>query len=353
MARFFKKRTEVIGGDPGDLIYVGSRPDQEMNIDNIYYSRESCLRTEDSLEPDYDWLREKGHFLWMNVNGISRVEKMEEIREEFRIHPLAMADIINTGIRPKLVVNDRDLHIAMKMFTPDEKGDSFVTEQISFFLRGNILLTFQEARGDVFDGLRDRLSQVGETNRVIDSPLLIYMLIDRLIDNYTIVVQHLAEKIENLEDLPAGEEENLIGEIGRYKKEIIYLRKSVLPAKEILLGLKSQKNPYFEEDRSILLNDMESNLLQLLETIEIYKEILQELTNTCNARQNDKLNTIMKTLTIISVIFIPLTFITGIYGTNFDSIPGLHLSYGFALMMGVLVFLAGVMVGIFKRKKWL
>ena len=353
MARFFKKRTAMLGKRPGEMVYIGQDRMEQAEIREIRFNSED-------LEDQTGLSLLKGHKTanpswtsWININGLGDGEMMMQLQEHFLLHPLTMADIMNTGLRPKLEEMENGFFLALKMLRFHEEEEIILSEQLSLITMGCTVLTFQEVPGDVFDPVRKRLAgKIGKI-RNKSAVYLAYSLIDCVVDNYIAVMQILADKIEAVEeDLLDKPDEKTLETILSRKKELLFLSKSIRPARDAIKSLMKEGNPLLPKDQIPYFNDLLSNITQVTETIDLYKEICSEQLNSYNSTINNRLNEIMKFLTIFSVMFLPLSLVTGIYGTNFDFIPELHLPYGYAYMWGLLLLLAGGMILLFKRRKW-
>jgi magnesium transporter len=363
MPRFFKNRTEMLGKQPGELIHIGAIHIKEIDSEEInteairirvidYNDKELYENSGIEIINDNSYIDSKNNS-WINIDGLHDVGLMEKISINYDLHPLVMADILNTGLRPKIEELDNGFFIVLKMLRYDREKKEILSEQVSMILRNNHILTFQERVGDVFEHVRERIRK--KKGRTVTEKIdyLAYSLMDAIVDNYILIVEQLGTEIENLEvELLSKASIDTIEKITMLKKELIFLRKSIRPAKDGIFFLQKCDNPIIRESTHPFLNDLLSNITQVSEVIDSYKEMLTEHMNTYNSLMSNKLNEIMKVLTIFSVIFIPLTFIAGIYGTNFEFIPELHLKYGYLFFWLLLIVVATSMIIYFKKKKW-
>ncbi len=353
MARFFKKRSELLGRRPGELVYIGTKVLKNTEIHEILYSGDSIEELRVAGLPQRTLDTDTPLNRWINCDGLEDIEKLSGIRDLFSIPQLTMADILNTTLRPKAEELPGGFFLSIKMLNYNAGKELVQSEQIGMIAGSHVLLTFQEHPGDVFDSVRKRLHENLGKVRKENTIYLAYSLLDSITDNYIDIMQNLAERIEKTEEmLTVSADEKVLGSIQASKKELLYLGKAVRPAREALRILLKESQPLIEEKYRIYFSDLIANMTQVIETIDLYKEICNEYLARYNGLMNDKLNETIKFLTVFSVVFLPLTLITGIYGTNFDFIPELHLRYGYLYFWLLLIGLAGVMIFIFKRKKW-
>ena len=354
MARFFKKRSELLGKRPGELVYIGTDNFKDTEIHEIRYNGEMIEEQSIPVLPEQTLLnRDVSSIRWINFDGLGNIKLLSSIRDLFFIPQLTMADILNTTLRPKAEELPHGFFLSLKMLRYDEKRELIIAEQVGMIADKHILLTFQEHPGDVFDTVRKRLHENLGKIRKESAVYLAYSLLDSITDNYIDIMQNLADGIEKIEDmLTISADEKVLESIQASKKELLYLGKAVRPAREAMRILLKESQPLIEESYRTYFSDLIANMTQVIETIDLYKEICNEYLARYNGLMNDKLNETIKFLTVFSVIFLPLTLITGIYGTNFDFIPELHLRYGYLYFWLLLFTLASVMIFIFKRKKW-
>ncbi len=352
MTRFLSKRGAVLDKRPGEMVYIGKNPSRETRIDLISYDGKN-LTEKENIKTDVLLSLEDNKSSWINVEGLSDLKAMEAVKTAFNINPLIAADIINTGSRPKCLETGSAVYVVLKMLVYDDEKDIIVSEHLSLLIHKNILITFQEAEGDVFSLIRERLIDAGTRIRNAGVEYLAYSLMDSVVDNYFRILQNLADRIEEVEELLLEDpDKKVLKQIIFLKKELLFLSKAVKPAREAVKYLIDSK-PELVRPSLEYFSDLYSNITQVVEAIDLYKEITTHQQNTYDTHMNHKLNEIMKFLTIFSVIFLPLTLITGIYGTNFDFIPELHFKYGYLFLWGLLVFCAVFMILLFKKKKWL
>ncbi|WP_179346487.1 magnesium/cobalt transporter CorA [Winogradskyella ursingii] len=356
--KFKKKRTENykkhIGQVPGTLVYTGKKSDKALHIESFDYSKDEIeetvlLKAEDAIP-----FKDTDSVTWINVNGLHYVEEIERIGSQYDLHPLVLEDIVNTTQRPKIDEYEDYLFVVLKMLYYDEQ-EQIVIEQVSFVLGKNYVLTFQEAEGDVFDSIRDRLRHGKGRIRGQKSDYLMYALIDAVVDNYFSIIETLGNKIEDLEtQLFAGDAENDVSsEIQELKREILKVRRAIFPLREVISRVEKIEHHLIYKRTITYYRDIYDHLIQVSENIDIYREMIWSLMDMYMTTISNRMNEVMKVLTIISSIFIPLTFLAGIYGMNFEYIPELTYRYGYFVLLGVMVLIFIGLLIYFKRRKWL
>jgi magnesium transporter len=279
---------------------------------------------------------------------------IEKLGQHFLIHPLTLEDTVNTAQRPKFEEFDDYLYVVLKMLTYDDNAGRVRAEQVSLVMGHNFLISFQEAEGDVFDAVRERIRRGRGRIRRGGSDYLAYALIDCIVDHYFVALEHLGEKVEALEaQLDVADGDNPLNAIFRLKQDMIYLRKQLWPLRETLSRLYKTENPLVQEKNRVFFADVYDHLLQGIEVIESLRDVLSGLQDLYLSMTGQRMNEIMKVLTIIATIFIPITFVDGIYGMNFEIMPELKWRGGYFMVWGIFIVIAAVMLFYFKRRKWL
>ncbi|GAB6144903.1 magnesium/cobalt transporter CorA [Desulfocicer niacini] len=353
MARFLKKRHQSKGQSPGSLIFIGQKKTDSVQIRVIDYDAGSLAEKELSDIKDGSHLKKTDTVTWLNINGLHDTEIIKDVGQVFDLHPLVMEDILNTGQRPKIEEFDLYIFIVLKMIRYDEDSEMIINEQLSVVLGENFLLTFQEQPGDVFDPVRERIRRNKSRIRASGTDYLAYALLDTVVDNYIYTIELIGEKIEDIEEeVLFGQCPSIMEKINGFKREINYLSKSIRPAREAILHMSRIDSQLFAEQTIPFLKDLQDLINQATEAIDTYRDLLTDQLNIYNSVMANRMNDIMKVLTIFAAIFIPLTFIAGIYGTNFEYLPELHYKYSYFVFWGVLVVLAGALLVFFKRKGW-
>lgn len=353
MARFLKNREKVKGQSPGALIFVGTQKVDTLNMRLIDYDDKNLVEKDLVDIKDGAPYKKTPSVTWININGLHDVETIGNIGQAFDLHPLVMEDILNTGQRPKIDDYGAYLFIVLKMIRFDKDTQKIVNEQLSVVLADTFVLTFQERPGDVFDPVRERIRRHTTRIRGCRTDYLTYVLMDTVVENYISIIEHLGEKIEDLEEaVLLGHNPDVMETINLFKREISYLRKSIRPAREAIFQLLRLESDLIHEKTHFFFKDLEDLIIHATEAIDTYRDLLTDQLNIFNSVTANKMNDIMKVLTIFAAIFIPLTFIAGIYGTNFDYLPELRYKYSYFIFWGVLVVIAGALLGYFKKKRW-
>ncbi|WP_299126355.1 magnesium/cobalt transporter CorA [uncultured Winogradskyella sp.] len=353
-----KKRTEdykkQIGQIPGALIYTGKKSDKDFHVECFDYTKDNIeesviLNIEDTAN-----YKETDSVTWINVDGLKYTDQIENIGKQYNLHPLVLEDIVNTTQRPKIDEYEDYLFVVLKMLYYDN-DENIVIEQVSFVLGKNYVITFQESEGDVFGTIRERLRLANGRIRGLKSDYLMYALIDAVVDNYFSIIEILGNKIEDLEtELFEGHaRENINVEVQQLKREILKVRRAIFPLREIINRIEKGEHPLIYKRTITYYRDIYDHLIQVSENIDIYREMIWSLMDMYMTTISNKMNEVMKVLTIMASIFIPLTFLAGIYGMNFEYIPELKYRYGYFVLLGVMVIIFVGLLFYFKRKKWL
>lgn len=354
MAGYIKKRSKKTGLPPGSLVYIGKEWAEKARITIIDYDemqyQEKKVKTIEECFP----IKDKPTITWINIDGLHELEIIEKIGKHFRINLLLLEDIANTEQRPKMEDFGDHLFVVLKMFYYDEKEDEIKSEQVSIILGSNFVISFKETEKDIFKPVKQRIRIEKSRIRKTGADYLAYALIDTIVDNYFIILEILGEKIEFLEDeLVTEPNQKTLQEIHKLKKQMIFLRKSAWPLREVVSGLERLDSPLIHGSTGIYLRDVYDHTIQVIDTIETFRDMLAGILDIYLSSISNKMNEIMKILTIIATIFIPLTFITGIYGMNFKYIPELDWRWGYPAALLAMGIIGIVMIVYFRRKKWL
>ncbi|MGJ5640655.1 magnesium/cobalt transporter CorA [Formosa sp. S-31] len=351
-----RRNKQKTGLSPGTVVYTGHKSEQKLFIEAFNYSPTHVKEEEiPSVDGVFSYKSDsKDHVTWININGLNHTDVIERIGTHFNIHPLILEDIANTSQRPKVDEFEDYLSLNMKMLYYDvEKG--LITEQISLILGHNYVLSFQEAEGDVFNELRERIRHGKGRIRTLGSDYLFYALIDNIVDHYFVVVETLGDKIEDLEDdlFNGSTQEFISTQIQDLKREILRIRRSIFPLRDIINRIEKSEHRLIDSKNLPFFQDLYDHTIQVNENTEVYREMVWGLMDMYMTGLSNKMNEVMKVLTIISTIFIPLTFIAGIYGMNFDNMPELHYQYSYPILLIIMLVMFVLMIFYFKRKKWL
>ncbi len=291
---------------------------------------------------------------WINLDGIHQLDIIEKLGKHFKIHPLVLEDVVNTGQRPKMEDFGDYLFIVLKMLHYDEEKNETRTEQVSLILSSKFVLSFQENEGDVFDPIRERIRSDRGRIRKMGADYLAYSLIDAIVDNYFMVLEKIGEKIEDIEDdLVKNPTPEVLHMIHSLKRELIFLRKSVWPLREVISRLERWESPLIDKSIDIYLRDVYDHTIQVIDALETFRDMLSGMLDIYLSSVSNRMNEVMKVLTIIATIFIPLTLIAGIYGMNFKYMPELESPWGYPMVYMIMLAIGAVMMIYFRRKKWL
>ena len=352
MARFYKKRDVSIGLPPGSLVFVGDQKTEEIQIRLIDYDGTHLKDQELHDIAKEATTLDSDSVSWINVNGLHDTESIREIGDVFKLHPLLLEDVLNTGQRPKLEEYENLIFIVVKMLRLVE--GEVVAEQLSMVIGPTFLLTFQERSGDVFGPVRTRIRKGLGRVRASGVDYLAYSLLDTVADNYIRIVESLGSDVEDLEvEVLTNPRPEVLGKINDLRRELSFFRKSIRPAREAVMKLSKLDNALIRPQTVPFLKDLNDITTHAADAIDTYREMLSDELDIYNSTMSNKMNDIMKVLTIFAAIFIPLTFVAGVYGTNFENLPELHYKYSYYIFLGSMVVMATGMLLFFKRRGWL
>ncbi len=354
MARLIKKQKKEIGLPPDALYFRGQKKMDNVLLRVIDFDANNLEETAVSTVKEVLKYQHKDTVTWFNIDGLHNKTIMEEIARGFQLDNLILAGVMDTQARPKVQEHANCIFLSIKMLQQIEATGLISVENLSLILTKTVLISFQEKKGDVFEPIRERIRTQKKRIRNSGTDYLAFTLLDIVVDNYIYIISVFGDKIEDLEEkLLLNPNQRIIDEINSYKQELNFLRKSINPAKEMILALSKLESEFIKESTYIHFKELLDNISHATESADNYRELLSDQLNIYHTTMSTKLNDIMKLLTVFSVIFIPLTFIAGIYGTNFDVLPEIHFKYGYFIMWGVLITLAAGMLIYFRKKKWL
>lgn len=340
-----------IGTPPGTLLYTGEQSGS-VKITLIEYNETEFFEEEFNSWNNCFKAIEPNMVKWINVEGIHQVELIEQIGKQFNIHPLTLEDIVHVDQRPKFEDYDHYTLAIMKMISYDTQVHS---EQLSIILMENTVISFQEPHGgDAFDIIRNRLRQNKGRVRKLGSDYLAYALMDAVVDCYFNAIEKIGDKVEEIEEEIINEQkkESLIS-LYNLKREIIYLRKQVWPLRDMISNLIRSESGLITANTHIFLRDLQDHSTRIIDTVETYRDLLGGIMDIYLSSNANRMNEVMKVLTIMSSIFIPVTFIAGVYGMNFDYMPELKSTWGYITVWIVMISIIVGQVIFFRRKKWL
>jgi len=343
-----------VGLPPGTLVHVGERKAERPRIRILDYDHENFQEKDIEKIEECFAFKEKPTVTWINIDGLHEVDIIEKTGAYFGIHPLVLEDILHTGQRPKTEdFGDYIFTVVKILFYDGEKGE-IVAEQMSMILGPNYVISFQERQGDVFDHIRERIRNGKGRIRKAGADYLAYALIDAIVDHYFVILENLGERIESLEEeLVTNPIPETLQMIHKLKGLMVFLRKSVWPLRELVYSLERSESSLIAESTGIYLRDVYDHTIQVIETIETFRDMVSGMLDIYLSSVSNKINEIMKFLTIIGTIFIPLTFIAGIYGMNFQYMPELTWRWGYFAVLLLMLGIGVTLLFYFKRKKWL
>lgn len=354
MPRTIKRRGKKAGLPPGTLVHVGERKVEKVRITIIDYDERHFEEKEAKNVEECFPFKDKPTVTWINIDGVHQLEIVEKIGEHLNIHPLVLEDIVNTGQRPKIEDFVDYIFLTLKMLRYSEGEKETKAEQVSMILGSNFVISFQESEGDVFDPIRERIRADKGRIRKMGADYLAYALMDAVVDNYFTILERLGDRIEDFEEeLVVNPTPETLQAIHHLKREMIFLRKSVWPLREVINRLERWESSLIKKSTSIYLRDLYDHTIQVIDSIETFRDVLSGMLDIYLSSVSNRMNEVMKVLTIIATIFIPLTLIAGIYGMNFRFMPELEMSVGYPIVLLIMLSIGVLMIFYFRKKRWL
>ena len=354
MGRVVKVRSVKSGLLPGTLVHIGEKIDREIKITVTDYNEALCEEKEINALKECFYHTDPSIISWINVEGLHEIEVIQQVGECEGLHPLVLEDILNTDQRPKLEDFGEYLYIVLKMLRKGEGAD-IATEQVSLILGVNFVISFQEGiKGDVFDPIRERIRNGKGKLRSMGADYLAYSLMDAIVDNYFVVLEATEERIEQLEEeVMVSPSAETVRKLHKLKRDMIFLRKAVWPLREVLSAMTRRESKLISDQVALYLRDVYDHVIQVMDIVEASRDILSGMLDIYLSSMSNRLNEVMKFLTVIGTIFMPLTFLVGVYGMNFEYLPELEWHYGYYAVWIFMVALSAAMILYFKRKRWL
>lgn len=354
MQKLIKKRSKKIGLPAGTLIHSDEEKTKEVKIKIIDYDENNFQEKDTTAIEECFTFRDKASVTWINIEGIHKVDVLEKLGSCYGLHPLVLEDIMTTDQRPKMEDFGNYIYIVLKMLY-NNKQNQIITEQVSLILGHNFVISFQEGiEGDVFNNVRERISGNKGLIRNMGADYLAYAMLDSIVDSYFIILETFEGQIELLEDeLIKYPKPKTLHKLHSLKREAILLRRSVWPFREVISALERRESQLIKAATAIYLRDVYDHTIQVSEIIETFRDILAGMLDIYLTSLNNRLNEVMKVLTIIATIFIPLTFIVGVYGMNFKYMPELEWRSGYPLILMFMFIISLSMLVYFRRKKWI
>jgi magnesium transporter len=353
MSRSLRKFARKAGMPPGSLIYLGDKEPQPAKITIIHYSDTDYVETEFDAFTECLPMADRTGVTWIKVNGLQQVKNLEKLGECFQIHPLVLEDILDLEQRPKIEDYENYLYIALKTINLTG-AEAIEAQQVSLILGPHYLISFHEGDGGLFASIRERLRQGKGRIRKMGADYLAYALIDLIVDNYFVKLETFSDKVEFLEDeVVVRPSPETLREVHRFKNDMIMLRKSLWPLREVIARLERRESPLISDNLTIYFKDVYDHTIIAIEEVETYRDILSGMLDIYLSSMSNRLNEIIKVLTIIATIFMPLTFITSLYGMNFKNMPELSWEYGYFGVLGAIAIIAAAMLWYFRKKHWI
>lgn len=359
MAKLIKK-SKMFGQPPETLLYEGKTKTGKVKITVFDYDEKDCVeKVVNDVEECFPF-KDKPTVTWINVDGIHCIDVLEKLSACYLVHHLVLEDILNINQRPKAEDFGEYIYIAAKMLSFDGTKDDIIEEQVSIILGNNFVITFQEEKeGDVFDVIRQRIRTGKGRIRKMKADYLAYALLDAIVDNYFVILEKVGEKIESIEEsLMLKADSALLNSINKMKRNLIFLRKSVWPLREVVRTVTQTDSPLIREQALVYYRDIHDHVIQAVDTIEAFRDTVSSMLDIYLSSLSHRLNEVMKVLTIIATIFMPLTFIAGIYGMNFNTqasrfnMPELNWPFGYLFVLFLMATVVTGMVMYFKKKRW-
>ncbi len=354
MTRTQKYRKKKPGLSPGSLVLVGEQKVDTVKITLFDYDQEHIEEKIVSNVEDCFSYRNNNRNTWINVDGLHDTEVIRKLGDLFSIHPLSQEDILDTANRPKIDDLDHYIFVSLKMLQLDSKSNKLIQEQISIIFGERFVVSFQEAEGDVFNPIRERLRLGKGRMRKMGADYFAYTLMDSIVDNYFVIIERLGERIEDLdEEIINKLSKKTLPRIHDLKGQLIQVRKAVWPLRDIVSNLDRTESELIKDGTSIFLKDLYDHSVQVIDTVETYRDLTSGLFDMYLTTINNRTNDIMKVLTMMATIFIPLTFIVGVYGMNFHYLPELDWHYGYHFVWALMIAIALGILGFFRKKGWM
>lgn len=355
MTKSLNNASEKSGLPPGSLIHVGDIHESVTRMSVIDYSKENIEEQEIESVDDILKYKDSNTVTWVIIEGLTNVTIVERIGAIFGIHNLVLEDILNTHQRPKFEEYDDHLYIVLKSLLTENERFTVAYEQISLLVLKNFVFVFKEKTDDLFKPVQQRLKTSKGRLRSLGSDYLTYAILDTIVDQNFIIIDSLDDAITSVEDslLTSEPTQDTLHTIQMLKREIISIRRNVSPIRELMSGMLRSESDLINEKTHIYLRDVSDHAIRVIESIELYREILTGLLDIYISSVSNKMNEVMKVLTVFASIFIPLTFLAGIYGMNFEYMPELKWKWAYPVLWAVFVSIPVVLLIYFKRKKWL
>ncbi len=353
-SRFVRRRSVKEGMSPGTLVHIGEASGDDVKITCIVYGpaevRKEAL---DLAHLDAVELKSPG-VTWINVDGLHRTEVVQRLGKKLSLHPLVLEDVVNAGQRPKLEDYGDYTFVVLRMLDYEATSGQITDEQVSLVLGPNWVITFQERPGDVFDSVRERIEADKGRIRRMEADYLAYCLVDAAVDRYFSLLEVIGDRLEEISDAIMGNpDQGVLRGLHELRQELMVLRRAAWPLRNVLHRMQQGQAHLITEGTSVFVRDAYDHTVQIIDTAETLREMTTDLRDIYLSSLSNRMSETMKVLTVIATIFIPLTFIAGVYGMNFAFMPELSWRYGYVAILGLMAAVAGGMLLYFRRRKWL
>lgn len=354
LPRLFGRQVTKPGTPPGTLVYNREKRTDHVVVQVMDYAPDAChVQKTVGIEETYA-LRDSNTVSWIDIEGLHDTEMLRKFGEHFGLHPLVLEDILNTHQRPRVEEYEDYFFLVARMLIAGKEGEPFHSEQVSFILGKRFLVTFQDIPGDVFDPVRQRVEQGRGKARRLGPDYLLYTLLDALVDNYFTLLQTFADRIEAVEgritSKPTAQD---LADVHRLRRELQYVRRNVWPLRDAVAELNRSDSGLISDDTHVYLRDLHDHVVQVMESIENFRDVLASLQDLYMSTLSNRTNEVIRVLTVISTIFVPLTFIAGVYGMNFTYFPELAWKYGYAGFWVVSLIVVAGLLAFLRRRGWL
>lgn len=354
MYNVLKRQRKKVGLPPGSLVYTGEKSDIAPSLSVFSYTRENLQEKHDKNLDECLSERIQNGVTWLNIDGLQNVDLIKQIGKKYELHPLVLEDILNTVQRSKIETYDNYIFIVMKLMVWQADKNNFSVQQISLILGDNFVLTFQEKKCALLDTIQVALRAGQGRIREQGADYLTYIIMDTIVDHYFIILENLGDQIETIEqDIITDPTKKNIHSLYKLKRKVFAFRKIAWPVREIINHLLQTKLTFIGDFVLPYLRDVYDHVMQIIDTVETFRDMLGSMLDVYLSSQTNRINEVMKVLTIIATIFIPLTFIASIYGMNFKYMPELQYKYGYFTVLGVMAVMVIGMLIYFRRKKWM
>ncbi|MCX9026508.1 MAG: magnesium/cobalt transporter CorA [Candidatus Methanoperedens sp.] len=349
-----KKRSAKSGLPPGTLLHIGDQKMEKTRITLMDYDESHFLEKEVRLVEESFPFKDKPTVTWINIEGIHEIEIIEKIGKYFGVHPLILEDILNTEKRPKMEDFETYIYVTLKILKRIDNSDKILSEQVSLIIGTNFVISLLESKDDIFDPIKDRIRNGKGHIRKMGPDYLAYGLIDAIVDNYFVILEQFGEKIEVMtEELVKNPMPGTLKSLHDTQRELMLLRKSVWPLREVLNNMLRGESTLIHESTLIYLRDVYDHTIEIIDMIEGLRDMVSRMFDIYLSSTSNKLNEIMKVLTIIATIFIPLTFIVGVYGMNFQNMPELKWRWSYPVIWVIMLSVSFLMLNYFRKNKWI